>query len=159
MLDIESYYFQPNVKTSSLAYNPLLPRRSFAHICAVCMYLFVSDCMDSQAKMDFHDFEHIVFHQYPFHLYFWTFYVIFAVLVTVSWYQWISFLVSCEVQESMIDNVTRYEMFPTRANMTKPSSGCWYYTANTTAVSNTSHVIDRPAYACLVYYSKNGGYG
>ena len=115
--------------------------------------------MDPQAKMDLHVFEQIFFHQYPFHLYFWTFYVVFAVLVTVSWYQWVGFLASCDVKEKMIDNVTRYVTFPMRANMTKPTSGCWYYADNASTFLNTSDGVDRPDYACVVYFSKYGGYG
>ena len=121
--------------------------------------------------MDLHVFEQFFFHQYWFHLYFWTAFVIFNVLVTVTWYQWKNFAEACGIEGKQgIDNVSRYIKFPTRVGTEGDENGCWYYSQHLGGVSNTSNysnvsaifsnssnVSNRPEYACMIYYTQHDG--
>ena len=107
--------------------------------------------------MDLADFEQRFFHRHAFHLYFWTFFVIFAVILNVSLNQWTSFLEDdCGFQEFNDNNFSRFTSVPTRANDVRDENGCWFYSDNVTDSSSSNETVDRAAFECIYYYSQHG---
>ena len=111
----------------------------------------------SQAKMELHVFEQLFFHKEIFYLYFWGFFVVSSVFLSVGYNQWSGFLEGCGVDEAQHRNFSRLHNFPFL--VTTNTSNCGFYSDSAGIPDvNTSQPFVAPVFGCIQYYSKHSVY-
>ena len=115
-------------------------------------FSFAIAYMCHQAKMRLHAFEQHFFQAEAFHLYFWVFYVVFAVALDVSSIQWKDFKRSCTpVRRNISSNIIGV---PTLVSGGEDENGCWWYNASmVTHINSSVHV-----FKCVQYYAETASF-